>query len=82
MSESVYFSFMSNNMLIVELEQDHKDDMITLTEQLVAVNGIGCDSKISKISEGQLREINDGVGGLRKRREKKMGRTNSKKRRA
>lgn len=65
-------------MLIVELEQDHKDDMITLTEQVVPVNGIRCDSKISKISERQLREIIDGVGGLRKRR-KKMGRTNSRK---
>ena len=67
MSEFAYFRFMSNNMLTVE-EQQHKDEIISLTEQVLDAKGIECDSKISKISEEQLREILEGVRRLRKRR--------------
>ena len=70
MSEFAYFRFMSNNMLTVE-EQQHKDEIITLTEQVLDAKGIECDSKISKISEEQLREILEGVRRLRKRKKKK-----------
>jgi hypothetical protein len=70
MSEFAYFRFMSNNMLTVE-EQQHKDEIITLTEQVLDAQGIECDSKISKISEEQLREILEGVRRLRKRKNKK-----------
>ena len=69
MSEFAYFRFMSNNMLTVE-EQQHKDEIITLTEQVLDAKGIECDSKISKISEEQLREILEGVRRLRKRKKK------------
>jgi hypothetical protein len=61
---------MSNNMLTVE-EQQHKDEIITLTEQVLDANGIECDSKISKMPEEQLREILEGVRRLRKKRNKK-----------
>jgi hypothetical protein len=71
MSEFAYFRFMSNNMLTIE-EQQHKDEIITLTEQVLDAKGIECDSKISKISEEQLREILEGVRRLRKRKKKKM----------
>jgi hypothetical protein len=71
MSEFAYFRFMSNNMLTVE-EQQHKDEVITLTEQVLDAKGIECDSKISKISEEQLREILEAVRRLRKRKNKKM----------
>lgn len=70
MSEFAYFRFMSNNMLTVE-EQQHKDEVITLTEQVLDAQGIECDSKISKISEEQLREILEGVRRLRKTKKKK-----------
>jgi hypothetical protein len=70
MSQFAYFRFMSNNMLTVE-EQQHKDEIITLTEQVLDAKGIECDSKISKISEEQLREILEGVRRLRKRNKKK-----------
>jgi hypothetical protein len=70
MSEFAYFRFMSNNMLTVE-EQQHKDEIISLTEQVLDAQGIECDSKISKISEEQLREILEGVRRLRKRKNKK-----------
>jgi hypothetical protein len=54
-------------MLTVE-EQQHKDEIISLTEQVLDAQGIECDSKISKISEEQLREILEGVRRLRKKR--------------
>jgi hypothetical protein len=71
MSEFAYFRFMSNNMLTIE-EQQHKDEIITLTEQVLDAKGIECDSKISKISEEQLSEILDGVRRLRKRKKNKI----------
>ena len=67
MSEFAYFRFMSSNMLTVE-EQQHKDEIISLTEQVLDAKGIECDSTISKISAEQLREILEGVRRLRKRR--------------
>jgi ABC-type phosphate transport system auxiliary subunit len=69
MSEFAYFRLMSNNMLTIE-EQQHRDEMIALTEQVIVAKGIECDSKISKISEEQLREILEGVRRLRKRKKK------------
>ena len=45
-------------MLSIE-EQQHKDEIIKLTEEVLESKGIECDSKISKISETQLREILD-----------------------
>jgi hypothetical protein len=58
-------------MLTIE-EQQHKDEIISLTEQVLDAKGIECDSKISKISEEQLREILEGVRRLRKRKKKMM----------
>jgi rubrerythrin len=71
MSEFAYFRFMSNNMLTIE-EQQHKDEIITITEQVLDAKGIECDSKISKISEEQLSEILEGVRRLRKRKKNKI----------
>jgi hypothetical protein len=47
MSEFAFFRFMSGNMLTVE-EQQHKDEMVSLTEQVLDAKGIECDSKVSK----------------------------------
>ena len=52
-------------------EQQHREEIITLTEQVLDAKGIECDSKISKISEEQLREILEGVRRLLKRKNKK-----------
>ena len=71
MSEFAYFRFMSYNMLTVE-EQKHREEIITLTEHVLDAKGLECDSKISKISEEQLREILEGVRRLRKRNKKKI----------
>jgi hypothetical protein len=58
-------------MLTVE-EQQHREEIIALTEQVLDAKGLECDSKISKISEEQLREILEGVRRLRKRKKKKI----------
>lgn len=67
MSEFAFFRFMSNKMLDLE-EQQHKDEIVSLTEQVLDAKGIECDSKISKLSEEQLSEI---LGQVRKLRKKK-----------
>ena len=72
MSEFAFFRFMTNNMLTLE-EQQHKDEIVSLTEQVLDAKGIECDSKISKISEEQLREILEQVRKLRKKRKNEEG---------
>lgn len=69
MSEFAFFRFMSNKMLDLE-EQQHKDEIVSLTEQVLDAKGIECDSKISKLSEEQLSEILEQVRKLRKKRKK------------
>ena len=58
-------------MLTVE-EQQHREEIITLTEQVLNAKGLECDSKISKISQEQLREILEAVRRLRRRKKKKI----------
>jgi hypothetical protein len=69
MSEFAFFRFRSQNMLTIEEEQ-HKDEIIELTEEVLDAKGIECDSKISKISERQLREILEEVRKLRRKRKR------------
>jgi hypothetical protein len=67
MSEFAFFRFMTYNMLTIE-EQQHKDEIVSLTEEVLDANGLECDSKISKISEEQLRGILEQVRKLRKKK--------------
>jgi hypothetical protein len=69
MSEFAFFRFKSNNMLTVEEEQD-KDEVIKLTEEVLEAKGIECDSRISKLSEKQLREILEEARKLRRKRKR------------
>ena len=69
MSEFAFFRFMSMAMLNLE-EQQHKDEIVSLTEEVLDAKGIECDSKVSKISEEQLREILEQVRKLRKKKKK------------
>lgn len=69
MSEFAFFRFRSNNMLTVEEEQQ-KAEIIELTEEVLEAKGIECDSRISKISEEQLREILEEVRKLRRKRKR------------
>jgi hypothetical protein len=67
MSEFAFFRFMTYNLLTME-EQQHKDEIVSLTEQVLDARGIECDSKISKISEEQLKTILEEVRKLRKKK--------------
>ena len=49
-------------------EQQHKDEIVSLTEQVLDAKGIECDSKISKLSKEQLSEILEQVRKLRKKK--------------
>jgi hypothetical protein len=70
MSEFAFFRFASNDMLTIE-EQQHKDEIIAFTEDVLEAKGIECDSKISKMSEEELKEILEEVRKLRAKRKKK-----------
>lgn len=67
MSDFAFFRFRSNNMLTKEEEQ-HKDEIIRLTEEVLQANGIQCDATIAKIPEEQLKEILEKVRQLRKKK--------------
>jgi ribosomal protein S13 len=67
MSEFAFFRFMSLSLLSLE-EQQHKDEVVSLTEQVLDAKGIECDSKVAKISEEQLKEILEQVRKLRKKK--------------
>ena len=67
MSEFAFFRFMSLSLLNLE-EQQHKDEIVSITEQVLDAKGIECDSKVAKISEDQLKEILEQVRRLRKKR--------------
>ena len=62
---------MSLSLINLE-EQQHKDEIVSLTEQVLDAKGIECDSKIAKISEEQLREILEQVRKLRKKRKREI----------
>jgi tetrahydromethanopterin S-methyltransferase subunit A len=72
MSDFAFFRFMSGNMLTKE-EQEHKDEIIELTEEILHAKGLQCDASIAKISEEQLEEILRKVRELRKKRKKAYG---------
>ena len=68
MSEFAFFRFKSNSMLATE-EQQHKDEVIAFTEDILRAKGIESDSKISRISQEQLEVILREVRNLRKKNE-------------
>jgi len=67
MSDFAFFRFRSNNMLTRE-EEEHKDEIIRLTEEVLQAKGIQCDATIAKIPEEQLKEILEKVRQLRKKK--------------
>ena len=69
MSEFAFFRFRSLNMLTQE-EQERKEEIIQLTEDVLQAKGIECDASISKISEEELREILEKVREFRRKKKK------------
>jgi GTPase involved in cell partitioning and DNA repair len=71
MSEFAFFRFRSHSMLTKE-EEEHKEEIVQLTEEVLQAKGIECDASISKISEDDLKEILVKVRELRKKKRKKQ----------
>src|SRR5438128_6509397 len=69
--EFAFFRFGSNKMLTKE-EEEHKEKIVQLTEEVLQAKGIQCDASISKIPEEELREILERVRELRKKKKKKQ----------
>jgi hypothetical protein len=72
MSEFAFFRFSSNKMLTKE-EEEHKEEIVQLTEEVLQAKGIQCDASISKIPEEELREILERVRELRRKKKKQSG---------
>lgn len=69
MSDFAFFRFMSGNMLTRD-EEEHKDEVVGITEEVLHAKGLQCDASIAKISEYELKEILNKVRELRKKRKK------------
>jgi hypothetical protein len=70
MSDFAYFRFLSAKMLTPDEERD-KDEITSLTEQVLDAMGVECDAKIAKMPEDQVREILEKVRMLRRKKKKK-----------
>ena len=72
MSE-VAFRFKSNNMITKD-EKEHNDEIIQLSEEALQAKGIEGDSRISRISQEQLKEILEEVIQLLRKKKKNRDR--------
>jgi hypothetical protein len=57
--------------MLTQDEERNKEEIISLTEEVLDSRGIECDARIAKISEGQLRDILEEVRMLRRKRKRK-----------
>ena len=56
--------------MLTKEEEQHKDEIIKVTEEVLDAKGIECDARIAKISEDDLREILEEVRRIRKKRKR------------
>lgn len=56
--------------MLTDDEERHREEMISLTEEVLDSRGIECDAKIAKISEDRLRDILEEVRRLRRKKKK------------
>jgi len=57
--------------MLIKEEEEHKEEIIQLTEEILQAKGIQCDASISKIPEEELKEILEKVRELRRKKKKK-----------
>jgi hypothetical protein len=60
--------------MLTREEEEHRDEIIDLTEDVLQARGIECDARIAKISEEQMREILEEVRKLRRKKKRKISR--------
>jgi hypothetical protein len=75
MSEFAFSRFMGLNLLTQD-EKENKNEIISITEEVLDAEGIECDSKIAKVSEEKMREI---LNEVRKRRRHRRSQTKEEK---
>ncbi len=73
MSDLAYKRFMASYMLTTE-EQQHRDEILVYTEDVLQAKGIECDNRISELSKQQLKEILEEVRRLRDKKKNKKKR--------
>ena len=56
--------------MLTDDEERHREEIISLTEQVLDSRGIECDARIAKISEDRLRDILEEVRRLRRKKKK------------
>ena len=56
--------------MLTQEEQEHKEEIIQLTEKVLQAKGIECEASISKIPEEELREILEKVREFRRKKKK------------
>ena len=71
MSQFAFFRFMSYEMLTEE-EQESKEEIIELTEEVLDAKGLECDQRISKLSKEQLQDILENVRKKRRNKRKNL----------
>jgi hypothetical protein len=60
--------------MLTKDEKEHKDEIIQLTEEVIQAKGIECDSRISRRSQEQLKEILEEVRQLLRKKKKNRDR--------
>ena len=60
--------------MLTKDEKEHKDEIIPLTEEVLQAKGIECDSRISRRSQEQLKEILEEVRQLLRKKKKNRDR--------
>jgi hypothetical protein len=56
--------------MLTKEEEEHKEEIVQIMEDVLQAKGIQRDALISKIPEEELREILERVRGLRKKKKK------------
>ena len=57
--------------MLTKEEEEHKEEIMRLTEEVLEAKGIQCDATISKIPEKELIEILEKVRELRRKKKKR-----------
>jgi ribosomal protein S13 len=56
--------------MLTDDEERHREEIISITEQVLDSRGIECDARIAKISEDRLRDILEEVRRLRRKKKR------------
>lgn len=61
--------------MLTKEEEEHKEETIRLTEEVLEAKGMQCDARISKIPEQELIDILEKVRELRRKKKKRESST-------